>query len=83
MLPGRGRCACLLALVQPCLWQERELCRGSRLRKMPQLQFKDAFWVSEDGCQLEPVVWALGRPVRLKFPRGWWVGMRLQEGDFS
>ncbi|XP_008587981.1 PREDICTED: LOW QUALITY PROTEIN: RNA-binding protein 43-like [Galeopterus variegatus] len=32
--------------LQLGLWQESELCRGRRLGMMPQLQFKDAFWVS-------------------------------------
>ncbi|KAI2575362.1 proline-serine-threonine phosphatase interacting protein 1 [Homo sapiens] len=43
-LPGLGRCCWRLALHQASLWQESELCRGRRLRMMPQLQFKDAFW---------------------------------------
>ena len=47
---------------------------------MPQLQFRDAFWVSEDSWGIEQVEWALGRLAPLKFPPRQPVGVWLQEG---
>lgn len=75
-LAGLGRCAWLLALVQPCLWQESKLCRGSRLKMMPQLQFRDAFWVSGDGWGMEQVEGALGGTSLADISA--WLPMRVQ-----